>query len=473
MAAKKDYAAMSAAIIDAAGGPGNVSNVTHCMTRLRLQLKNKALFDEDAANKVSGVLKVVVQNGEYQFVVGQDVPSLYEEVIKVDGINAGGSVDDPDAAAADTNPKDHGKVINAIMSFLGGTFSPVIPVIVAGGLTGAFLSLLVNFFGVSADSGTYHLFSFINQATFYFLPVFIGFSAATRLKSNGYLGAFLGAVLLYYTMNTADGTAVDLFGLAVPQVSYNSTVFPIILGVLLMSVVYRFFQKVLPVVLRTVFVPLLTMLVTVPVTLIVLGPIGYEVGTLLANGLLAVYNTVPALAVACVGGFTPFLVFFGMNNALYPLQFILMADIGSDPLVCAGMTAANFAVAGACFAAAVVENKLDDRSVAVGAGVSALCSITEPGVYGVLFTKRFPLVGAVIGGAVGGVIAGLTGMTQYVITACSFIAFPAYIAPDGSLTNLWLALAVMAISCAAGFVSTLVFAKRHSTTVAATEVEAA
>ncbi|MGI6229959.1 MAG: PTS transporter subunit EIIC [Tractidigestivibacter sp.] len=473
MAAKKDYAAMRDQIIEACGGVGNIASVTHCMTRLRVQLKDQSKLNEEAGKSIKGVLTLVVQNGENQFVIGQDVPSLYEEFQKVDGINAAGVVDDPEAAAADTkDPKDHGKVVSAILSFLGDTFSPVIPVIIAGGLMGAVLSLLVNFFGVSTDSGTYRLFSYINQATFYFLPVFIGFSAATRLKSNGYLGAFLGAILLYYTINIDNGS-LDLFGIPVAQVTYNATVFPIILGVLLMSVVYRWFQKVLPDVLRTVFAPLLTMLVVAPVTLIVLAPIGYTIGTGLATVLLAVYHAAPAVAVAFVGCFTPWLVFFGMNNALYPLQFTLMAEVGSDPLICAGMVAANMAVAGACMAAARIEKDVDEKSVAIGAGISALCSITEPGVYGVLFTKRFPLKGAMVGGVIGGALAGITGMTQYVITACSFIAFPAYISPDGSFTNLWLALLVMAVSFAVGFVATLAFGKGTQEKGAETVAQAA
>ena len=159
----------------------------------------------------------------------------------------------------------------------------MIPVLVAGGLTGAVLSLLTNVFGVSAESGTYTIFYAINQATFYFLPIFIGFAAAARLKSNGFLGAFLGAILLYSSINGAEG--LDFFGIPVQAISYNSTVFPVILGVLFMSVVYKFLQKHLPVFLKTIVVPLLTMLITVPVTLIVLGPIGNTVGTWLANGV--------------------------------------------------------------------------------------------------------------------------------------------------------------------------------------------
>ena len=154
--AKKNYAAMADGVIRAVGGEGNIANVTHCMTRLRLQLVDSSKLDEEGAKKIPGILNLIIQNGEYQFVVGQDVPSLYEEMTKREGIKAGGSVEDPEALKADNKPK--GKVLDAIFSFIGGTFSPVIPVLVAGGLTGAVLTLLTTFFGISADSGTYQVF---------------------------------------------------------------------------------------------------------------------------------------------------------------------------------------------------------------------------------------------------------------------------------------------------------------------------
>ena len=155
--AKKDYKAMASGIIKQAGGADNIVSATHCMTRLRLVLRDRSKFDTDAVKQVPGVLNVIIQNGEYQVVIGQDVPDLYEEVVKIDGIQAGGSVQDDEAAAKDL-AQDHGNIGNAILSFIGGTFSPVIPVLVAGGLTGAVLSLLTNVFGVSAESGTYTIF---------------------------------------------------------------------------------------------------------------------------------------------------------------------------------------------------------------------------------------------------------------------------------------------------------------------------
>ena len=347
---KKDYGAIAQQIIDKVGGAGNITRVSHCMTRLRVQVADASKLDEDACKKIPGVLNMIVNNGEYQFVIGQDVPSLYEAFNKLGDFTQGGSVEDNAALKADTQAKK-GNVINAVLAFIGGTFSPVIPVLVAGGLTGAVLTLLTTFAGVTTESGTYQIIYGINQATFYFLPIFIGFSAATKLNSNGYLGAFLGAILLYSGINGVEG--LNFFGIPVATVAYNSTVFPVILGVLFMSVVYKFLQKHLPVFLRTIFVPLITMLVTVPVTLIALGPIGGWAGDVLANGIYAIYNAVPPIAVMLVGCLTPWMVFFGMNNATYPVVFALMAAVGSDPLICAGMAPANVAVGGACLAVAL------------------------------------------------------------------------------------------------------------------------
>ena len=461
--AKKDYAAIASDIVKVSGGAENIASATHCMTRLRLQLKDGSKLNKDEAKKIPGVLNRVIQNGEYQFVIGQDVPSVYEEITKIDGIKAGGSVEDAEAAKQDTQPQK-GSKMEAVMSFIGGTFSPVIPVLVAGGLTGAVLTVLTTFFGVSSSDGVYQVFYCLNQATFWFLPIFIGFSAANRLKSNGYLGAFLGAGLLFYTMNfsgAAEPVSLTFIGIPVASVTYNSTVFPIILGVLFMSLIYRWLQKVMPVYLRTIFVPLITMLITVPVTLIVLGPIGNTVGTWLANGVLAIYRAVPALAVAIIGAFTPWLVFFGMNNATYPIVFELLAEVNSDSLICTGMAPANVAVGGACLAAALIEKKAEDKSVAIGAGITALCGITEPGVYGVLFTKKFPLVGAMIGGGIGGAIAGAFGFTQYVISTPGFISIPAYINPDGTMTNMIGMIVVMVIAVVVSFAATYLLGKRE------------
>lgn len=459
--AKKNYQEIADAIIANAGGESNIANASHCMTRLRLQVKDASKVDVDAAKnkKVPGVINLVVQNGEFQYVVGQDVASVYEEITKHEGIAAGGSVEDAEALKADSQNK--GNVVEAILSYVGGTFSPIIPIFMAGGLTGAVISLLQTFAGLDATSGTVMVLTAIQQAMLYFLPIYIGFSSASRLKSNGYLGAFLGAVLLYTTINGYDG--INFLGIPVTTIGYNGQIFPVVLGTLFMSVVYKFLQKHLPVVLRTVLLPLLTMLITVPVTLIVLGPIGYWVGTALANAVLAIYRAVPALAVAIIGATTVWMVFFGMNNATYPVLFLLLAEVGSDPLICTGMAPANVAVGGACLAYALLAKDAEDKQVGTGAGITALCGITEPGVYGVLFPNRYPLIGAMVGGGLGGFIAGLFGLTQYVIANPGLISFAAYINPDGTWGNFWGMMGVMVLAVVVAFVVTYLLGKRQQT----------
>ena len=453
--AKKDYKKLSDDIIAACGGLDNILSVSHCMTRLRMNLKDAGKLNVEEAKKIPGVINIVVQNGEQQFVIGQDVANLYEEVTKND-IKAAGSVDDAEALKADTQVK--GNVVEAIMSYVGGTFSPIIPVFMAGGLTGAVISLLQTFAGLDASSGTVFVLTAIQQAMLYFLPIYIGFSSATRLKSNPYLGAFLGAVLLYVTVNRPE--VLDFVGIPVANIGYNGQIFPVVLGTLFMSVVYRFLQKTLPVVLRTVLLPVLTMLITVPVTLLVLGPIGYWVGTAIANGVLAIYRAFPALAVAIIGATTVWLVFFGMNNATYPVLFALLAEVGSDPLICTGMAPANVAVGGACLAYALLAKSEEAKQVGIGSGITALSGITEPGVYGVLFPNRYPLIGAMVGGGIGGFIAGLFGLTQYVVANPGFISFAAYINPDGTWGNFWGMMGVMVLAVVVGFVVTYILGKK-------------
>ena len=457
--AKKNYKEIADAIIANAGGVSNIVNASHCMTRLRLQVRDASKVDEEAAKskKVPGVINLIVQNGEFQYVVGQDVPTVYEEILKTEGIVAAGSVDDAEALKADTQAKK-GNLVNAVLSYVGGTFSPIIPIFIAGGLTGAILSLLKTFAGLPADSGTVVVLEAIQQAMLYFLPIYIGFSSASRLKSNPYLGAFLGAVLLYSTINNAEG--LDFLGIKIAQIGYNGQIFPVVLGTLFMSVVYKFLQKHLPVNLRTIFVPLLTMLVTVPVTLIALGPLGYWVGTGLANAVLAIYRAFPALAVAIIGATTVWLVFFGMNNATYPVLFLLLAEVGSDPLICTGMAPANVAVGGACLAYALLAKNAEDKQVGTGAGITALCGITEPGVYGVLFPNRYPLIGAMVGGGIGGFIAGLFGLTQYVVANPGLLSFAAYMNPNGTMGNFLGMMGVMALAVAVAFVVTYLLGKR-------------
>ncbi len=430
-------------IMDAVGGEGNIAQVNHCYTRLRLTLSDTSSISEDGIKGIPGVLGLVTRGNEYQVVIGPDVSSLYLTFTELGNFKAEASASTSSATKEKLNP------LMMVLEYLSGTFSAVIPVLIAGGLTGAVLTILTTFFGVTADSGTYTVFHAVNQSAFYFLPVFVGYSAARKLNINPFLGGFMGTILLYSTINAAEG--LSFAGISIHQTTYNTTVFPVLLAVAFMSVIYKALDKTLPKVIKTVFLPLLTMIITVPVVLIVLGPIGDIVGNYISSGIYAIYNAAPPVAVLIIGAATPFLVFFGMNNALYPIVFALFAAEASDPLIIAGMLAANIAVGAACLAVGLKAKTESIRSVGISTGVTGLLGITEPGVYGVLFPLKKPLIAAVAGGGVGGLLCGILGVAGYAIVSPSFASIVTFIPSDGTMFNFYAAIAVAIVSFVVAF----------------------
>lgn len=445
---------LSKQIMSLVGGSSNITIVSHCYTRLRLTIKNPAKVDQEGLKKTKGVLGLVVRGKEFQVVIGTEVTQMYEKFVTLGDFELAGEIDakDPEVLT-NQSKKNKSNVLMWILDFIAGTFSPVIPVLIAGGLTGAVLTILTTFFSISQESGTYIIFSAINKAAFYFLPVFVGFAAAKKLNINSWLGAFLGTILLYSTIDGAE--ALNFFGIPVKATTYNTTVFPVLLGVLFMAVVYKFFEKHFPKEIRTVFLPLVTMIIVVPVTLIVLGPIGGVIGNWLSDGVYALYNVAGPLGVLIIGALTPILVFFGMNNALYPILFALFAEVGNDPLIISGMLAANVAVGAACLAVGLKAKKAELKGVAISAGVTGLLGITEPGVYGVLFPLKKPLIGAMIGGGIGGFLAGLLHIAAYSIASPSFVSLVIFIPSDHSgMSNFYFSILVAAVSVIVAFAST-------------------
>ena len=444
---------LATTILAKVGGEENVSQVSHCYTRLRFTINNPEKIKDEELKAVEGVLGLVVRGNEYQVVIGPDVGTLYLELVKLGDFKEGGNVQAPAT-------KQKVNLLTRLLDFIGGTFSPIIPVLVAGGLTGAVLTILTNFFGVSNTSGTYTVFYAINQTAFYFLPIFIGFSAAKKLNINAFMGAMLGAFLLYPTINGA--VAINFFGLNVHTVAYNTTVFPVILGVLFMAPIYKLFDRVLPKQIKTIFLPLLTMIIVAPITLLFLGPIGGIGGEYLAKGVFAIYNFSPAIAVMIIGIATPLMVFFGMNNAMYPIVFALFASVNCDPLILAGMLSANVACGAACMAVGVKAKNVTTKSVGFSTGITGLMGITEPAVYGILFPLKTPLVGAMIGGGVGGLLAGIFKIAGYSIASPSFVSLPIFIANDGTMGSLYKAIIVVVVSVAVAFAATFVLYKEKN-----------
>ncbi|MQS77380.1 PTS beta-glucoside transporter subunit EIIBCA, partial [Lactobacillus halodurans] len=269
------YHDIAVKILSDIGGKDNVINVNHCATRLRIQYKDKNNIDDNDISKIEGVAGTVLREDEYQIVIGTDVGNVYNEFSKLIG-----DVSGQKKSRTEFTWKHLGQVV---IDFISGTFVPILGVLVAAGLVSAVLNIGVSFFGLSTKSGSYTILDGIYEAGYYFLPLYLGYSAAKKLNMNPMMGAFLGATLVYKTIDSAKG--LEFLGLSVPQIQYNTSVIPILLGVLFMKLIDIGIDKITPKSIKFFTKPLITMLIVVPVTLLWLGPLGFQIGTIIANAL--------------------------------------------------------------------------------------------------------------------------------------------------------------------------------------------
>lgn len=430
-------------IMNACGGAGNIAVVNHCATRLRLTLNQASKEIEEAVKKVPGVMGLVVRGAEYQVVIGTEVTSVYNEFVKLGNFKKGGTV----------NEEGKKNIWGTIIDFISGTFVPVLPVLCAAGLVSAVLTICTTFFGLSTKSGTYNILTTINSAGFYFLPIYIGFSAARKLGMNPIMGMYLAGILVHKNI---DGVKdLSFLGIHITQATYNTSVLPIILGVLFMYYVDKFADRISPKEIKFFSRPLITILITTPVVLIVLGPLGIILGNYVASALTFVNVHLGWLSVGLMGALTPLLVMTGMNQALFPVVFASFAKFNYDAFVMPGMLAANVAVGAAALAVAIKSKNKDTKAMSLSAGLTGVLGITEPSIYGVLVRFKKPFIGAMLGGGIGGLFAGIVHLKQYGIVSPGFAALPTFIPSNGdSMNNFYLAIATLVISIVVSFAAT-------------------
>ena len=440
---------LAATILDLVGGKDNVSYATHCATRLRLNLKDESLVKKDELKKTEGVLGLAEANGQFQIIIGPEVSQLYQQLNKMLGETSG------TAAAADTNQKWYNKLIDT----LTGIFTPILPALTASGMIKAVLAILIAFKLVDNKTMTYQVLNFMGDATFYFLPILLANSAAAKLGCNRYLAMMLAGILVHPNfvnlVNAAKAdpaAAVSIFGLPIYNASYSSTVVPILLGVWLMSVVEPLANKYSPKAIKFFTAPLITMFVTGIATLCVLGPVGYIIGNYLGklvNGLSAV---APWLVPTIVGGLLPFLVMTGTHHALTPIGINNRMTIGFDAGIYPGQLASNVAQGGATLGAALKSKNTDFKSMASATGITAVCGITEPALFGVTIHNKTNMIASMIGGAVGGFFLGVFNVKNFSGGAPGLLTLPSYIGLDAPMSNFYLACAGAAIAFVVGFV---------------------
>ncbi|MEI4781378.1 beta-glucoside-specific PTS transporter subunit IIABC [Streptococcus pasteurianus] len=456
-----DYANLAARILKEIGGPQNVQSIAHCATRLRFVLKDESVANTEKLKNTSGILGVVQSGGQYQIIIGSEVGKVYDPINKACDQNLGVTTDD--------TPNEKQNLLNRFISMISGVFAPVLPAISAAGMLKAVLALLVTFKWVSPTSQSYEIINFMADAAFYFLPVLLANSAAKRFKCNSYLAMMLAGILLHPTfislVTTAKekGDMLHLFGVPIYNATYSSTVIPIILAVWVMSYVERFAEKISPKMLKMFLVPLITVMVSGSLVLVILGPIGYIVGNWIATGILFLEGTVGWLLPIILGALFPLLVLTGTHYGLVPIGANNVMSLGYDSLVGPPNLASNIAQGGAALAVAIKTKQSEIKQLAYTSGITAVCGITEPALYGINVRFKTPLYAAMVGGAAGGAVIGIFGVRRFATGSPGLMTLPVYIGENGMSNFMYACLAAVVAFVVSFIVSFVLYQEKQLT----------
>ena len=444
-----DYKKLAGEILNYVGGEKNVAQVTHCATRLRFNLVDEKKANADALKSTKGVMGVVSSGGQFQVIIGSDVASVYKPLLELGTFET----------TAEVQEEEKGKVVK-VLDTIAGIFTPIIPAITGAGMLKAVLALLVAFGRIDTTTQTYAILNFMSDAAFYFLPFLIANSAAKKFKCNPYLAMTIAAIMLHPTFAAmkAAGEAVFFVGIPVKLVSYSSSVIPIILAVWLMSFVEPFADKISPKPIKFFTKPLITMTATGLLALIVVGPLGTILGDYLAMGIKWLDSYASWLVPTVVGIFSPLLVMTGMHYGLIPIGINNIAQFQFDTVVGPGMLASNVASGAASLAVSVKTKDKDFKQLASSAGITGVCGITEPAMYGVHLRTKKSLYGTMIGGGIAGLYLGIMGVGRYTSGSPGLLALPGYIGTEG-FTNITHAIIGAVIAIVTTFVATLILYK--------------
>ena len=421
--AGKNYQEMAERILQAVGGKENVQSVSHCITRLRFQLRDKTAVQEDEIRKIDGVMGCQYSGEQFQVIVGTSVGKVYEIVADLAGQTDGRTEKNADGPKEKLTIKNVG---GRIITGLTSCVTPALPIIICAGM----LSLILAVFGptmlgwISADSGAYTVLTFAPNAGFYFLPVFLGYTSAKYFKANPLIGMLMGAILLHptFTEIVTEGTPLDIFGIPVTAATYSTSVVPIILICFVMSYVERFFNRIFPDVVKMIFVPVCTVLVMLPLGLCLLGPLGYILGNYISVFFLWLHEVLGPVAVGLIAAAYLPLIITGMHHTINMAAIVGFSTLGYDSVVLVGATAATLASIGANIGFTLKAKKKENKSLGLTCVImQGLVGLGEPGIYGIYLPHRSVFAAELLGAFAGGVVMSLLGCKMYALTASNIM----------------------------------------------------
>lgn len=402
----RDYDKLAVDIIKAVGGKENIVKASRCATRLRLVLKETTNEAKENVSNLTGVITVVESGGQFQVVIGTHVGKVFDKVASELNLDSNTIEDEPKAS-----------ILNRIIATMSAVFAPFIYILAAAGILQGCL-ILINMANPSFSStGTYEVLSFMSWAPFTFLPIFIAITASKHFKCNAFIAVACCAALVSPTWaeiasRIANGESVRFLGISLAETTYTSSVLPPLFLVWILSYVERFVDKKLPEVIKSLFTPFICMIVMVPLTILVIGPLSDSLATGIANGYNYLYNLAPAVAAAVIGGLWQVVVIFGVHWGVTPMCLANYDLYGMDTFQ-AFQTMAVIAQAGAVFGVFVKARNKQTKNIALSAGVTGIFGITEPAIYGVNLRFKKPFICGCIAGAIGAVVGSFFNIAYY------------------------------------------------------------
>ncbi|WP_270832911.1 PTS transporter subunit EIIC [Faecalibacillus intestinalis] len=407
-------------IIAKVGGKDNIKSVTHCMTRLRFILNNVEKAQQDELKAMDEIMGVVYKGGQYQLIIGPTVTDVYDEVVSIIPQEENSEKQE---IVEESKPKEKGikAILNNVMGALAGCMTPLIPILLCMGICKAIVAVLgPQLTGVLSEKDSlYILFSFVGDAGLYFIPIYVGYTAAEKFGMNKLMGMFLGGILIHPTLiqMATDQTSFSVYGIPASVQNYTSSIIPIILTVWAASYVEKFFKKYTPEVLKVIGIPLGTLLVMLPLELCVFGPLGSFLGTYICQGIISLYDIAGPLAVAIVGATFGLLVLTGMHNVLMTFLFMTFPMVGYDGFIIPAILACSYAGAGVTLCCVIKFKDKKKKQLTLGYFITWLFGgVGEPMLYGLNIPYKTPLYAGVVAGFLSGLLAGLVGLKAYVLS---------------------------------------------------------
>lgn len=452
----KDYNALAKTVVELVGGEENVISLAHCMTRLRFKLKDESKANTEKLNSTPGVIQVMQAGGQYQVVIGTDVTDVYDAILAGTKIKAASSEQAPVQETESDTPEKKESMVATLIDIVSSIFTPFLGAFTGAGLLKGFLVLFVTLGLLDKSTTTYTILNAAGDGVFYFLPIFLAYCAGSKFGAKPFISMAIASALVYPNItalfSATDPIAVDFFGIPVHMISYTSSVLPIIAACFVQAKLEKLLNRVIPKMLRGIFIPVLDLLILVPLTFIVVGPVTDILGNGLSTIIEAGMHLCPPLGGFLMAALWPVMIIFGIHWAFVPIALNNLAVLGYDYLLPLTV-GCNFGIAAACLAVFLKTKNKELKEIAGPDVISALIGgVTEPAVYGILLKFKKPMMIVCLVNGIGGAICGIFNVTRNVQMSVNLLTIPAIWAVYGP----WGVVAIV-VSFVGSFVLTWLF----------------